>query len=87
MALWMASAAAIAVAYLFGSTPTGYLAGKLLRGMLAALTIALICGLEQPLPYRLMVIAGGICVVVLHRTNIQRLLAGTEPRQGQGARP
>jgi acyl phosphate:glycerol-3-phosphate acyltransferase len=50
----------------------------------AALTaIALVCGLEQPLPYRLLVIAGGIYVIVRHRANIQRLLAGTEPRLGK----
>jgi glycerol-3-phosphate acyltransferase PlsY len=29
------------------------------------------------------VIAGGAYVVVRHRANIQRLLAGTEPRLGQ----
>jgi acyl phosphate:glycerol-3-phosphate acyltransferase len=57
-----------------------------LASMLAALTaIALVCGLEQPLPYRLLVIAGGIYVIVRHRANIQRLLAGTEPRLGQGS--
>jgi glycerol-3-phosphate acyltransferase PlsY len=56
-----------------------------LGSMLAALTaIALVCGLEHPLPYRLMVIAGGLYVVVLHRANIRRLLAGTEPRLGRG---
>jgi glycerol-3-phosphate acyltransferase PlsY len=47
-----------------------------LGSMLAALTaIALICGLEQPLSYRLLVIAGGIYVIARHRANIQRLLA------------
>ena len=52
-----------------------------LSSMIAALTaIALICGLEQPWPYRLLVIAGSVYVIVRHRTNIQRLLAGTEPR-------
>jgi acyl phosphate:glycerol-3-phosphate acyltransferase len=57
-----------------------------LGSMLAALTaIALICGMEQPLPYRLLVIAGGIYVIVRHRANIQRLLAGTEPRLGQSS--
>jgi acyl phosphate:glycerol-3-phosphate acyltransferase len=57
-----------------------------LGSMLAALTaIALICGLEQPLPYRLLVIAGGIYVIARHRANIQRLLAGTEPRLGQSS--
>ncbi len=58
-----------------------------LSSMLAALTaIALILGLEQPLPYRLLVIVGSIFVVALHRANIQRLLAGTEPRLGRAAR-
>jgi len=57
-----------------------------LGSILAALTaIALICGLEQPLPYRLLVIAGGVYVIVRHRANIQRLLAGTEPRLGQSS--
>jgi hypothetical protein len=38
--------------------------------MLAALmAIAFVCGLEQALPYRLSVIAGGIYVIVRHRTN------------------
>ncbi len=57
-----------------------------LSSMLAALTaIALVCGLEQPLPYRLLVIAGGIYVIARHRANIWRLLAGTEPRLGKVA--
>jgi len=55
-----------------------------LSSMIAALTAtALICALEQPLPYRLLVIAGGLYVVVRHRANIQRLLAGTEPHLGE----
>ncbi len=57
-----------------------------LSSMLAALAaIALACGLEQPLPYRLLVIAGGIYVIVRHRANVRRLLAGTEPRLGQSS--
>jgi acyl phosphate:glycerol-3-phosphate acyltransferase len=57
-----------------------------LSSMLAALTaIILICCTEQPLPYRLLVIAGGIYVIARHRANIQRLLAGTEPHLGQGS--
>jgi glycerol-3-phosphate acyltransferase PlsY len=57
-----------------------------LGSILAALTaIALICGTEQPLPFRLLVIAGGIYVIARHRANIQRLLAGTEPRLGQSS--
>jgi len=38
---------------------------------------------RQPLPYLLFAIVGGLYVIVRHRTNIQRLLAGTEPRLGQ----
>ena len=57
-----------------------------LSSLLAALTaIALVCVLEQPLAYRLLVIAGGIYVIVLHRANVRRLLAGTEPRLGQSS--
>jgi glycerol-3-phosphate acyltransferase PlsY len=48
----------------------------------AVMAIGLICGLEQPLPYRLLVVAGGVYVVARHRANIKRLLAGTEPRIG-----
>jgi glycerol-3-phosphate acyltransferase PlsY len=56
-----------------------------LGSILAALTaIVLICGLEQPLAYRLLVVAGGLYVVARHRANISRMLAGTEPRLGQG---
>ena len=33
MAFWIASLAGLAIAYLLGSTPTGYLAGKLLKGI------------------------------------------------------
>ena len=55
-----------------------------LGSMLAALAaITLVWALEQPLPHRLLVMAGGIYVIARHRTNIQRLLAGTEPRFGQ----
>lgn len=57
-----------------------------LGSMLAALTaIALVCTMEQPMPYRLLVIAGGLYVIARHRANIQRLLAGTEPRVGSSA--
>ncbi len=39
--------------------------------------------LKQPLPYLLLAIAGGLYVLITHRANIQRLLAGTEPKVGQ----
>src|SRR5436189_5292450 len=33
MVFWIASVVGLAIAYLFGSTPTGYVAGKLLKGI------------------------------------------------------
>jgi glycerol-3-phosphate acyltransferase PlsY len=54
-----------------------------LSSMFAALAaIALVWGLKQPPPYGLLVTAGGAYVIVRHRANIRRLLAGTEPRVG-----
>ncbi|MFS2176741.1 glycerol-3-phosphate 1-O-acyltransferase PlsY [Rhizobium pisi] len=59
--------------------------------ILAALAaIVLVFSFEQPMPYRLLVVAGGLYVIVRHRANVQRLLAGKEPRlggDGSGARP
>lgn len=46
-------------------------------------TTAFMIAFRQPLPYCLFAIAGGVYVIWLHRTNIQRLLAGTEPQLGQ----
>lgn len=37
----------------------------------------------QPLPYQIFGIVGGIYVIWRHRSNIERLLKGTEPRIGQ----
>ncbi|MBD2679895.1 MULTISPECIES: glycerol-3-phosphate 1-O-acyltransferase PlsY [Nostoc] len=39
--------------------------------------------LHQPLPYILFGIAGGLYVIFRHRSNIERLVAGTEPKIGQ----
>lgn len=38
---------------------------------------------HQPLAYILFGVAGGLYVIIRHRSNIQRLLAGTEPKLGQ----
>jgi glycerol-3-phosphate acyltransferase PlsY len=38
---------------------------------------------NQPLPYQLFAIAAGSYVIYRHRSNIQRILAGTEPQLGQ----
>ncbi len=39
--------------------------------------------LKQPLAYLLFAVAGGLYVVLRHRANIQRILAGTEPHLGE----
>ncbi|MEG3438002.1 glycerol-3-phosphate 1-O-acyltransferase PlsY [Pannus brasiliensis CCIBt3594] len=39
--------------------------------------------LDRPLPYLLFSLLAGTYVIVRHRGNIQRLLAGTEPKIGQ----
>ena len=57
-----------------------------LASMLAAVTAAiLVWVLPEPLPSRLLVIAGGLYVLALHRANIARLLAGTEPKVGRSS--
>ena len=33
MVFWIASVVGLVIAYLFGSTPTGYLAGRLVKGI------------------------------------------------------
>lgn len=38
---------------------------------------------HQPLPYNLFGLLGGLYVILRHRSNIRRLLAGCEPRIGQ----
>lgn len=46
-------------------------------------SIALAVLSQQRLPYVLLVVAGGLYVAWKHRANIERLLAGTEPRIGR----
>ncbi|NJL44772.1 MAG: glycerol-3-phosphate 1-O-acyltransferase PlsY [Leptolyngbyaceae cyanobacterium SM2_3_12] len=46
-------------------------------------TIVLMVVTGQPLAYISLVVLGGVYVIVRHRSNIQRLWAGTEPRLGQ----
>ena len=43
----------------------------------------LMWGLHQPLPYCLFGVIAGVYVTFRHRTNIMRIVAGTEPRLGQ----
>ncbi len=55
-----------------------------LSSILAAIAVPILMLLnQQPLPYVLFGLAGGLYVILRHRTNIQRLLSGTEPRLGQ----
>lgn len=51
----------------------------------AIAVIGFMLATQQPLPYVLFGILGGLYVILRHRTNIQRLLAGCEPRLGQTA--
>jgi acyl phosphate:glycerol-3-phosphate acyltransferase len=55
-----------------------------LSSIAAALaSIGLMLFFQQPLPYVLLAGAGGLYVIARHWTNIQRLIAGTEPRIGR----
>lgn len=55
-----------------------------LGSMLAALAAVLLMVVTgQPVAYTVLAILGGGYVILRHRGNIQRLLAGTEPRIGQ----
>lgn len=49
----------------------------------AVSVIAFMVLFAQPLPYLLFAIAGGGYVIWRHRSNIQRLIEGTEPKLGQ----
>lgn len=52
-----------------------------IAGAIAVSLLMLLFG--QPLPYVLFGVAGGLYVIWRHHSNIQRLLAGTEPKLGQ----
>lgn len=52
----------------------------------AIAAIGLMWGFQQPLPYQLTAFVGGLFVIWRHQANVQRLLAGTEPRLGQKSR-
>jgi glycerol-3-phosphate acyltransferase PlsY len=49
----------------------------------AAATLVLMVATAQPLAYIVLAGLGGAYVILRHRSNIERLLAGTEPRLGQ----
>ncbi len=55
-----------------------------LSSMAAAIaTVVLLAATGQPLPYVVLGSLGALYVILRHRSNIDRLLAGTEPRLGQ----
>lgn len=55
-----------------------------LSSIAAATSVSLLAiFFHQPLAYVLFALTGGIYVIWRHRSNIERLLAGTEPRIGQ----
>jgi acyl phosphate:glycerol-3-phosphate acyltransferase len=55
-----------------------------LSSIMGAIAVSMVMVLlQQPLPYILFGIAGGLYVILRHRSNIERLLAGTEPKIGQ----
>lgn len=55
-----------------------------LSSIAGAISVSLLMILfKEPLPYLGFAIAAGIYVIWRHRSNIQRLLAGTEPQIGQ----
>jgi acyl phosphate:glycerol-3-phosphate acyltransferase len=51
----------------------------------AIASMILMVVLQQPLPFCGLAIAGGLFVIIRHKANIQRILAGTEPRLGQSS--
>ncbi len=55
-----------------------------LSSILAAISTLVIMALtDQPLPYLILAILGVSYIIFRHRSNISRLLSGTEPRLGQ----
>jgi acyl phosphate:glycerol-3-phosphate acyltransferase len=48
----------------------------------AAIVPLLMLALGQPLPSQLFGLAAGLYVIIRHRSNMQRVMAGTEPRIG-----
>ncbi|NJN76478.1 MAG: glycerol-3-phosphate 1-O-acyltransferase PlsY [Synechococcaceae cyanobacterium RL_1_2] len=52
--------------------------------IVASLCISLFMfAMDQPLPYMILAAIAGFYVTIRHRANMQRLLAGTEPKLGQ----
>jgi glycerol-3-phosphate acyltransferase PlsY len=55
-----------------------------LSSIVGAISVSVLMALlQQPQPYLIFAVIVGVYVTLRHRTNIQRLLAGTEPKIGQ----
>jgi acyl phosphate:glycerol-3-phosphate acyltransferase len=54
-----------------------------ISGAIAVMILMVV--LQQPLPYILFAMVAGLYVIVRHRSNIQRIMAGTEPKLGTKA--
>lgn len=78
---WPAAAGA---ATIFGVTLAATRIVSLSSIITAIAAAVLMVTLQQPLPFILLAVAGSLYVVLRHRSNIQRLMAGTEPRLGSG---
>lgn len=52
-----------------------------ISGAIAVSVLMIILG--QPLPYLIFAVVAGLYVILRHRSNIERILAGTEPQIGQ----
>ena len=81
--LTMAWPVGVGVAIVFGAVLALSRIVSLSSISAALASIALMLFYNQPLPYVLLAVAGSLYVILRHRTNVQRLLAGTEPRIGR----
>ena len=81
--LTMAWPVGVGVAIVFGAVLALSRIVSLSSISAALASVALMLFYNQPLPYVLLAVAGGLYVILRHRTNVQRLLAGTEPRIGR----
>ncbi len=87
VALFLAPEVTLIAVFVFALTIalTRYVSLGSLLGALAAMVSVLI--LPTPSPYQLLILIGGILVMYRHRTNIRRLIAGTEARIGEKVKP
>ncbi len=81
MAPWVALGTIVTFAAVI--TLTQIVSLSSISGAIAVMLLMIV--LQQPLPYILFGAIAGIYVIARHRTNIQRIIAGTEPKIGAKA--